>query len=141
MSALNIDEELLRDVRFESGDPSSPLVLSGQMYKVPDSPHHRIYVLDDKFSIVEWSGCAGGYADLWADPDVVVNVLASGVCYFPEDGVRHVWIGDREGGGYIYYPSLSGIARALLELERLCAEGYVRQKLADPIAPAPTALG
>lgn len=96
------------------------------MHEVPESSHHRIYVLDDKFAIVEWAGCAGGYGeDLWADPDVVVNVIASGVCYFPADGVRHIWMGDREGGGYLYYPSLTGIARALLELERLCTAGHV----------------
>jgi hypothetical protein len=126
MSALNIDEELLREAQFDSGNT----LLSGQMYEVPESPQHRIYVLDEKFAIVEWSGCAGGYGDdLWADLDVVVNVVASGVCYFPADSVRHIWMGDREGGGYLYYPSLAGIARALLELERLCAEGRVRQKL------------
>jgi hypothetical protein len=69
---------------------------------------------------VEFASCAAG-GDHWLCPQLRVQVTFRAIARF--DGVRHLhfnhYSNDEDNKGYLYYPSIKGLRKALSALEKL----------------------
>ena len=80
-------------------------------YALHSDEYHRADVI-----CVQFVSCTDTDDNVWDSPELQVEVVFRAVCLF--DGVRHLNF-NSEGEGYLYYPEMDRIIRALEHLHTM----------------------
>ena len=78
------------------------------------------------FYAMKWCSNLGGLSEeeVWQHPRTEVEIWVHGEARF--DGLRHIWVGDSDRSGYIYYADSQSLAEVFTQLrvleERFCTD-------------------